>query len=70
MLRDTRTVKDAVYLIDDYSFGSKFRNGAASGWDMDARGRCKPEKEIRGNLLCTNGEGKYDVYGKRELVPV
>ena len=69
MLRDTRTVKDAVYLIDDNGFGSKFYNGAPSAWDMDARARCKPVREIRGNLLCTDENGLYDVYAKRELVP-
>lgn len=68
MAKDTRTVKDAVYLIDDNNFWARFEGFAPSGWDMDKRCRTKPDGDVRG-VFCTDGQQKYDVYAKKEIVP-
>ena len=69
MIKDTRVVKDAVYLIDDKTMSS--RGYAQSGWDFDNRGmRTARGEEIRGIYLCSDETGDFDPYLSRRFVPV
>lgn len=69
MIKDTRVVKDAVYLIDDKTMTS--RGYAQSGWDYDNRGMRKARgEEIRGIYLCSDETGDFDPYLSRRFVPV
>ena len=69
MIKDTRVVKDAVYLIDDKTMTS--RGYAQSGWDFDDRGRKTARgEEIRGIYLCSDETGDFDPYLSRRFVPV
>lgn len=68
VLKDTRVVKDAVFLIDDKTLRS--RSNVQSGWDYDDRGAVKPDIEgLGGMVLCTDESNEYDVHIKREVVP-
>ena len=72
MTKDTRIVKDAVYLIDD-NHASGITNPAngislgrvMSGWDIDYRSEAKHE----GFALCTDENSEYDVWMRRKVVP-
>ncbi len=69
MIKDTRVVKDAVYLIDDYSMRS--RTEVQSGWDFDDRGQKKVRDEnIRGLCVCSDDSSDFDPYLSRRFVPV
>ena len=69
MIKDTRVVKDAVYLIDDKTMSS--RGYAQSGWDYDNRGmRSARGEEIRGTYLCSDETGDFDPYLSRRFVPI
>ena len=69
MIKDTRVVKDAVYLIDDKTMSS--RGYAQSGWDYDNRGMRRARgEEIRGTYLCSDETGDFDPYLSRRFVPI
>ena len=69
MIKDTRVVKDAVYLIDDNSMRS--RSDVQSGWDFDDRGEKTANcEEIRGLYLCSDETSDLDPYLSRRFVPV
>lgn len=69
MTKDTRVVKDAVYLIDDNSMRS--RSDVQSGWDFDDRGQKNVRgEEVRGLYLCSDATNDLDPYLSRRFVPV
>lgn len=66
MIKDTRVVKDAVYLIDDNSMRS--RSDVQSGWDFDDRGEKTANcEEIRGLYLCSDETSDLDPYLSRRF---
>ena len=66
MIKDTRIVNDAVFLIDDnHASGIPWLGKVQSGWDIDYRSEPKHE----GFALCTDENSEYDVWMRRKIVP-
>lgn len=71
MTIDTRTTKEAVYLIDEeYMVNAK--NPVPSGWDADRRGAKDPLETKRGayRRMETRDDGKYPLIMSRKFMPV
>lgn len=68
MIKDTRIVKDAVFLIDDRSPTGGDKGRAQSGWDIDYRGEAKPKTDVW-FALCTDEASETDVWMRRKVVP-
>ena len=68
---DTRTTKDAVYLIDEeYMVNAK--NPVPSGWDADRRGAKTPLERTYGSYrrMETRDDGKYPLLMSRKFMPL
>ena len=65
---DTRQITQAVSLIDDKTM--MVRGEVQSGWDADLRGNVKPDGDLRGLVLCTDGKSEYGASLKREIAPI
>lgn len=68
MIKDTRIVKDAVFLLDDRSSSGGNKGKVQSGWDIDYRSEAKPKVDVW-FALCTDESSEYDVWMRRKLVP-
>ena len=71
MKTDTRTTKEAVYLIDEeYMVNAK--NPVPSGWDADRRGAKNPLDTKWGayRRMETRDDGKYPLIMSRKFMPV
>ncbi len=70
-MKDSRIVKDAVFVIDNKTMFSQY--GAPSGFDFDDRGLGYPDGKVftwNRSEIFSNGKHDYGVYLKRYITPI
>lgn len=70
MIKDTRIVKDAVFLVDDNTLksGKKGLSNVQSGWDFDDRSHVV-NPAINTFHIGTNDSSEYDAWIRRKIIP-